>query len=161
MIKAIYPGSFDPITQGHLDIIDRASKSFDKLYIAIMLNPTKKYSFTPEERKELIEKCVKKYKNVEVVIDGGLTVELAAKLGCKVIVRGIRAVTDYEAELALATSNMMLKPEIETYFLVARPELSFYSSSIAKQVAMFGGDITKFIPKEIQKDVKKKLLNNK
>lgn len=158
MINAIYPGSFDPITEGHLDIIKRASKSFDVLYVAIMKNNNKKYTFSEEERKALIEKCTKNIKNVKVVIGDGLTIDFAKKLGCKAIIRGIRAVTDYESELALATSNMMLNDKIETFLLVSRPELSFLSSSIAKEIASFGGNIDSFIPKPIQNDVKKKLL---
>lgn len=158
MVKAIYPGSFDPITEGHLDIIKRAAKNFDILYVAIMKNPNKKCTFSEDERLKLINKCVKNIKNVKVVIGDGLTIDYAKKLGCNVIVRGIRAVTDYESELALATSNMMLNNLIETVFLVSRPELSFLSSSIAKEIASFGGNIDKFIPKPIQSDVKKKLI---
>lgn len=157
MVKAIYPGSFDPITEGHLDIIKRAAKTFDELYVAIMVNPDKNYTFDKDERAELIKKCCKNLKNVKVVIGEGLTVNFAKKMGCNVIVRGIRAVTDYESELALATSNMTLNEKIETIFFVSRPELSFLSSSIAKEIALFGGDIDKFIPKAIQTDVKKKL----
>ena len=158
MAKAIYPGSFDPITEGHLDIIKRASKTFDELYVAIMKNPDKHYTFTEEERLKMIKKCVKSLPNVKVVIGSGLTIEYAKKLKCNVIVRGIRAVSDYESELSLATSNMMLNDKIETLFFVSRPELSFLSSSIAKEIASNGGDIDKFIPKPIHNDVKKKLF---
>lgn len=161
MKSAIYPGSFDPITVGHLDIIERASKTFDELFVAIMTNPDKTCTFSPQERKRLIEKCCKNIKNVKVVIDEGLTVDLAKKLKCDVMVRGIRAVTDYEAELALATTNMMLNDKIETYFLVSKPELSFLSSSGAKTVARYGGDISNFIPKTIEKEVYKKLYSKK
>lgn len=157
MYKAIYPGSFDPITKGHLDIIERASKCYDELYVAVMKNPNKNYTFSEDERVELIKKCVKKIKNVKVVIGNGLTVDFAKKLGCKTIIRGIRAVSDYEAELALATSNMMLNDKIETVLMVSRPELSFLSSSIAKEITVNGGDIDKFIPKEIQKNVISKM----
>lgn len=158
MVKAIYPGSFDPITVGHLDIIKRAAKNFDELYVAIMINPDKKYTFSQEERLNQIKKCVKGIKNVKVVIGEGLTVNFAKKMDCSVIVRGIRAVTDYESELALATSNMSLNDKIETIFLVSRPELSFLSSSIAKEIASYGGNIDSFIPKPIQQEVKKKLI---
>ena len=116
MIKAIYPGSFDPITVGHLDIIKRASSIFDELYVAIMVNPEKTSTFTAQERKLFIEECIKDLPNVKVVTGHKLTVDLAQSLDCKVMVRGIRAVTDYEAELALATSNMILNNEIETFF---------------------------------------------
>ncbi len=157
MIKAIYPGSFDPITEGHLDIIKRAAKVYDKLYVAVMENKSKSCMFTAEERKALIEKCCKDLKNVEVVIGEGLTVNYARKIGCKVIIRGIRAVSDYENELALATANMTLDSELETVLMVSKPELSFLSSSIAKEVAAFGGDIKTFFPKAILKDVTKRL----
>ena len=157
MIKAIYPGSFDPITVGHLDIIKRASSIFDELYVAIMVNPEKTSTFTAEERKLFIEECIKDLPNVKVVTGHKLTVDLAQSLDCKVMIRGIRAVTDYEAELALATSIMILNNEIETFFLVAKPELSFLSSSAAKTIAKFGGDITGFIPEAIEKEIKEKL----
>lgn len=157
MIKAIYPGTFDPITIGHLDIISRASKIYDKLVVAIMDNPSKNCVFTKEERIELIKKCIKEYSNVEVVLGEGLTVDFARKMNCKVIVRGIRALTDYEYELAQATANMNLDKDIETVFLVAKPELSFLSSSIAKEIARFNGDIKPYIPKQIIKDVQKKI----
>ena len=157
MKKAIYPGTFDPITEGHLDIIKRASKIYDELIIAVMENKKKNCTFTAEERKEFIEKCVKKIPNVKVVIGKGLTVDFAKKNKCNVIIRGIRAVSDYESELALATANMSLDKDIETIFMVAKPELSFLSSSIAKEIASFNGDISSYIPKPIVKEVAKKL----
>jgi len=157
MIKAIYPGTFDPITVGHLDIIERSSKIYDKVIVAVMENKNKKCTFSDLERKEMIERCLKDYKNVEVKIGSGLTVEYAKEQKCNVIIRGIRAVSDYEYELAQATANMSLDSEIETILLVAKPELSFLSSSIAKEIASFGGDIKKYIPKPIQKDVLKRL----
>ena len=157
MNKAIYPGTFDPITLGHLDIITRASKIYDKLVVAVMDNPGKKCVFSKEERLELIEKCIKDYPNVSVVLGEGLTVEFAKKNKCNVIIRGIRAVSDYEYELAQATANMQLNSNIETVFLVAKPELSFLSSSIAKEIAQFNGDIKPYIPKKIIKEVSKKL----
>ncbi len=157
MTKALYPGTFDPITKGHIDIIKRASSLFDELYIAIMINPRKKCTFSVEEREELIKKCVCDLSNVHVVSDSNLTVRLAKKLGCKVLIRGIRAIADYEYELSQATSNMILDDKIETVFLVARPEYSFLSSSIAKEIAVFDGDISNFIPEEIVEEVTKKL----
>ncbi len=153
MTKAIYPGTFDPITEGHLDIIKRAAETFDELYVAIMWNKAKHCTFSLKERIEFIERCTKDIPNVKVVTNDGLTVDLAKNLGCKVIIRGIRAVTDYEYELAQATSNMMLNKNIETYLMVSKPELSFLSSSIAKEIASFGGDISKYIPNAIVKDV--------
>lgn len=162
MTKAMYPGTFDPITYGHLDIIERASKMFDELIIAIMQNPRKTCTFSLNERIKMVEKCVEDHPNIKVVSGEGLTIKLASDLGCRALVRGIRAVVDYEYELAQATSNMMLDDQIETVFLVSKPEFSFLSSSIAKEVAMFEGDITSFIPEVIHDDVKKRLyLKNK
>lgn len=157
MIKAIYPGTFDPITVGHLDVIKRASKIYDKLIVAVMENNKKNCTFTEAERKAMIEKCIKDLPNVQVVVGDGLTVDFAKKNKCNVIIRGIRAVSDYESELALATANMSLDNKIETVFMVAKPELSFLSSSIAKEIASFNGDISSYIPKPIIKDVSKKL----
>ena len=157
MSKAIYPGTFDPITEGHVDVIRRAAKTFDEVYVAVMQNKTKVCTYTLEERLKFIRKCTRNIKNVHVVSDDGLTVDLAKKLGCSVIIRGIRAVTDYEYELAQATANTMLNDKVETYLMVAKPELSFISSSIVKEMAYFGGDITKYIPKVIYDDVIKKL----
>ena len=122
-----------------------------------MENRNKKCTFSKEERKELIEKCVADLDNVTVVIGEGLTVNLARELDCRIIVRGIRAVSDYESELALATANMQLNGNIETVFMVAKPELSFLSSSIAKEIASFKGDITSYIPEAIIKEVSEKL----
>ena len=157
MIKAIYPGTFDPITVGHLDVIERAAKIYDQLIIAVMENRSKTCTFSKEERKAMIEKCCSKIPNVKVVIGEGLTVDLAAKHKCKIIIRGIRAVSDYESELALATANLNLNDSIETVLMVAKPELSFLSSSIAKEIASFGGSIKEYIPSPIIKEVSKKL----
>ncbi len=157
MIKAIYPGTFDPITVGHLDVIERAAKVYDTVVIAVMENRSKSCTFTKEERLNMIRKCVDGIPNVEVVVGDGLTVDLAKQFGCKVIVRGIRAVSDYESELALATANMTLNSEIETVFFVSKPELSFLSSSIAKEIAYFNGKIDTYIPAQIIEEVSKKL----
>lgn len=157
MIKAIYPGTFDPITVGHLDVIERAARIYDKVIVAVMENRNKKCTFSKEERKKLIEKCIDGLQNVEVVIGEGLTVDLAAANDCKIIVRGIRAVSDYESELALATANMTLNGDVETVFMVARPELSFLSSSVAKEIAAFNGDISPYIPLQILDEVSEKL----
>ena len=158
MIKALYPGTFDPITNGHMDIIERAAKLFDEVIVAIMINPRKKCTFTLEEREAMIKSCVAHLGNVRVVSDNDLTVRLAQKLKAKVLIRGIRAVADYEYELSQATSNMVLDKEIETVFLVSRPEYSFLSSSIAKEIALFNGDIKGFIPDVIIEKVRKKLM---
>ncbi len=161
MIKAMYPGSFDPITIGHLDIIKRASKLYDEVIIAILVNPKKQATFSSEERKQLIEKCLGDLVNVKVVIGTGLTVNLAKEMDCKVLLRGIRAVADYEYELQQATANMILNQEIETVFFVARPEYSFLSSSVAKEIAMYDGELSSFIPSQIIEEVKERIINLK
>ena len=157
MTKAMYPGSFDPITNGHLDIIKRASKIYDEVIVAIMENVAKRATFSAIERRSLIESCIKDMPNVRVIIGEGLTIKLAKKEGCSIIIRGIRAVADYEYELSLATTNMKLDDEIETVFLVARPEFSFMSSSIAKEIAHYDGDISGLIPEFIKDEVLKRL----
>ena len=159
MNKAFYPGTFDPITKGHLDIIKRSSKIYDHVYVAIMINPRKKCVFSAKERKDFIEKCVKDLPNVEVVIGEGLTVDYASSIGCNIIIRGIRAVSDYEYELSAAYANMQYNDSIETVLMISKPELSFLSSSITKEFAYFGADISPYIPEEILEDVKSKLCN--
>lgn len=154
MKKIVYPGTFDPITIGHLDIIERAAKLCDELIIAIMHNPAKKTSFTIDERIEMIEKAVSHVKNVKVLAGEGLTVELAEKLGARALVRGIRAVMDYEYELRTATANLNLNPEIETIFLVSRPEYSFISSSVIKEIAMNHGRISDLVTPEVEQILK-------
>jgi len=157
MTKAIYPGTFDPITDGHMDIIKSAAKTFDTLYVAVMVNNNKKCTFTVEERVELIKECTKEFNNIKVVSSDGFTVDFAQKLGCSTIIRGIRAVTDYEYELAQATINMKLNPNVETYFMVSKPDYSFLSSTMVKDIAFYGGSLRGYVPKEILKKVESKL----
>ena len=150
-MKACYPGTFDPITKGHLDIIERAASIFDEVDVCLMVNPRKKCVFSVEKRKQMIEDSLQSIgspKNVRVVIGSGLTVDFAKSIGAKAIVRGIRAVTDYEYELQQATANLMLAQDIETMFLIAKPEYSFLSSSVVKEIALNDGDITQMVPKE-------------
>lgn len=153
----MYPGTFDPITLGHLDIIERAAKLADVLVVAIMENPRKVCEFTAKERKELIEKACRHIPNVEVYIGKGLSIDFAKEKKCQILVRGIRAVADYENELAFATSNRHICPEIEVVLLVAQAKYSFLSSSIAKEVARHRGDIRGFIPENILEDVSHRL----
>ena len=142
----IYPGTFDPITNGHLDVIERGNALFDKLYIAIAQNISKKTLFTIEERKAMIEAVTAHLPHVEVVacIDR-LTVDFAEEIGAKTILRGLRAVTDFEYEFQIATTNKALKPEIETIFLTTLAENMYLSSSTVKEVAKFGGDVGSFV----------------
>lgn len=155
-MKACYPGTFDPITRGHLDIIERAAKLFDEVVVLINHNPRKKCIWSEEERKDMIERCIASlpdHQKISVQIGSGLTVNYADSIGAGVIIRGIRAVSDYEYELTQATANMMLDGKIETVFLIARPEYSFLSSSAVKEIAENGGDITKLMPPEIIDEV--------
>lgn len=159
-MKACYPGTFDPITKGHLDIIERAAGLFDEVVVLINHNPRKKCVWSEEERKDMIERCVASlpdHEKISVQIGNGLTVNYADRIGAGVIIRGIRAVSDYEYELTQATANMMLDGKIETVFLIARPEYSFLSSSAVKEIAENGGDITKLMPVEIVDEVKERM----
>ncbi len=155
-MRALYPGSFDPVTYGHLDIIERAASLFDELIIVIMTNDEKHSTFTMEERKQLLQHCTGHLKNVRVEIGSGLTVDFAEKLDSQVLIRGVRAVSDYEYEMQLATANMTLKPKIETIFLLARPQYSFLSSSTAKTIAKNKGDLRNFVPDFVAEKLKEK-----
>ncbi len=150
-MKVMYPGSFDPITIGHIDLIERCSSMFDEVVVAILMNDEKDGTFNIEERKAMIESSIAHLPNVTVETGDGLTVDLAHKLDCKVLVRGIRAVMDYEYELQHATSNRVLRPEVETLFLVASPKYSYISSSVARTIASYGGDLSGFVPDAVAK----------
>ena len=142
---AIYPGSFDPITYGHIDIIERAASLVDKLIIVIMANDEKSGTFNFAERKDMIEHTTSHLPNVSVVVGEGLTAQFAQKLGAKVMIRGIRAVSDYEYEMQLATANMTIAPDVETIFILAKPQYSFLSSSTAKTIARNKGKLDSFV----------------
>lgn len=149
MTVAIYPGSFDPITNGHLDVLERASKIFEKVIIAVLGNPNKNSFLSTETRVELIKKSILHMKNVEVDSFIGLTVEYAKAKGANVLIRGLRAVSDFEYEMQMAQINQNLGPELDTIFLVPKVENNFVSSSIVKEVALLGGDISQFVPEPV------------
>ncbi|WP_031515275.1 pantetheine-phosphate adenylyltransferase [Desulfofalx alkaliphila] len=143
---AVYPGSFDPIHYGHLDIIERASVLYDKLVVAVATNPKKKPLFDTQERIELLKMVLKDFDNVYIESFEGLTVNYALKQGAQVVVRGLRAITDFENEFVFALTNKKLEPRVETIYLMTRSEYSFISSSGVKEVAYYGGNISDMVP---------------
>ena len=157
-MKVCYPGSFDPITKGHLDIIVRSSRIFDEVVVLLMDNPHKKYTFTVEERVEYIRKAVSRFDNVKVEVGSGLTVDYAAKIHAGGIIRGLRGESDYDYELQMATANLTLNSHIETIVLFARPQFNFLSSSVLKDITRCGGDVEDLLPAEIAEEVQKELL---
>lgn len=154
---AIYPGSFDPITNGHLDIIKRGAKSFDKIIVGVLINVDKKGLFPIDKRVELIKKATEDLSNVEVVSFNGLVVDFAKKYNAKVILKGLRAVSDFEYELQMALMNKKLDSEVETLFMMTSIQYSYLSSSSVKQVGKFGGDISGLVPDVILDEVTEKL----
>jgi pantetheine-phosphate adenylyltransferase len=153
---AIYPGSFDPVTNGHLDIAERGLKLFDKVVVAILQNPVKSFLFTVEERLEMLEVSFQKYPNIEVETFDGLLVDYAAKRKSHAILRGMRAVSDFEYEFQLALMNRRLNREVQTVFLMTGFRWIFTSSSIIKEAARFGGDIKDMVPPIVNQKLKDK-----
>ena len=156
-MKVLYTGSFDPITNGHLDLIKRCSDKFENVVVTIFNNNSKDHLFTANERFKLVKEAVKDLKNVTVDITGDMAVDYAKDNHIDLIVRGLRAVSDYEYELKIASINKHLYPEIETLFMIASPNYSFISSSIVKEVAMYGGDISALVPKNVLLAIEDKL----
>ena len=157
MTIAIYPGSFDPITKGHLDVLETGSKIFGKVIIAVSHNINKKSFLTVEERINLIKETVKHLPNVEVDAFEGLTVNYAKKCGAEILLRGLRAVSDFEYEMQLSQTNSELSPDIKTVFLITKPEYNFISSSTVKEILLNGGDISKFVPETVYEYLNKKI----
>lgn len=145
-VHAVYPGTFDPITNGHLDILERASAIFEKVYVLVAVNPAKNPLFSLEERIDLILCTINHLKNVEVKSFDGLVVDFARQHKCRIIIRGLRAVTDFEYELQMAMMNKKLNPDVDTIFLTPNEKFSYLTSSIVRQVASFGGDVQNFVP---------------
>ncbi|MBO4693353.1 MAG: pantetheine-phosphate adenylyltransferase [Clostridia bacterium] len=154
---AICPGSFDCITLGHLDIISRAANMFDEIIVVAMNNVKKEYTFTPEERVEMIKKSTSDIKNVRVDMYDGLLADYAAKKGACAIIKGLRAMSDFEYEFQMALTNKKLNPKVETVFLTTSAQNMYLSSSMVKQIVSMGGDISDFVPPAILGDILKKL----
>lgn len=156
-IKAIYPGTFDPITFGHEDLVKRASNIFETVIVAVACNTQKQTLFSSDERYEMCKEVLKKYKNVDVIKLNKLTVEHAEDLGAKIMLRGLRAVSDFEYEVQLSNLNRTMNPNIESIFLSPDEKYSFISSSIIKDIARHQGDLTKFLDKTVAERLKEKL----
>ena len=151
--RAIYPGTFDPVTYGHLDIIQRSAKLVDELIVGVLTNIGKTPLFSPEERVAMLKDAVKDIENVKVMAFDGLLIEFAKKQKASFVVRGLRAVTDFEYELQLSLTNRVLSSEVDTIFLTTSLKYAYLSSSTVKEVAAFGGDISKFVPKKVAKKI--------
>lgn len=149
MTTAVYPGSFDPVTLGHFDIIMRTSQTMDRVVIGVLNNQAKKPLFTVEERVEMLKSVTQPFSNVEIQCFDGLTIDFARKNHAKVIIRGLRAVTDFEYELQLAQTNRVIAPEIDTMFLATSLKYSYLSSSIVKEIASLGGEIGEFLHPQV------------
>lgn len=156
----IYPGTFDPITNGHLDIIKRGLQLFDKLYVVVPKNIQKNALFTTNERVELLKEVLKDYSNIEVVSTDELTVKFAEEVHANAMLRGLRMVSDFEYELQMATLNRHLNNQIETIFIMSSHEYSFLSSSSVKEIASFGGDVSEFVPPIVKLALDKKYQKN-
>ncbi|MBR6400963.1 MAG: pantetheine-phosphate adenylyltransferase [Firmicutes bacterium] len=156
---AVYPGSFDPTTNGHLDVIERAAKIVDKLIVGVLINPNKKGLFTVEERVEQLKSLTQSLPNVEVRSFSGLLVDFARSVDARIVIRGLRAVTDFEYEFQMALTNRSLAGEIETLFIPTSAHYMYVSSSMVKEVASFGKSVEGMVPESIQKQMDEKYKN--
>ena len=157
MAIAVYPGSFDPVTLGHLDIIERSAHMMDHLIVGVLQNNSKTPLFSVEERVKMLEDVTSYLPNVEVRAFGGLLVDFVHQCQADVIVRGLRAITDFEYEIQMSQTNHKLEPEVETMFLTTNLKYSYLSSTIVGEVAAFGGDISQFVPETVAKSIKEKM----
>lgn len=154
--QIIYPGTFDPITNGHIDLVERASRLFDRVIVAIAASTRKTTLFTLAEREKLAHAALAKYPKAEVCTYSGLLVELVRTTGIMVILRGLRAISDFEYELQMANINRTMEPKIDTVFLTPAEKYAYISASVVREIAVFGGDVSAFVPTEVQKALKNK-----
>ena len=159
--RAVYPGTFDPVTLGHIDIIERASKLVDELIVGVLVNKNKVPLFTSEERVEMIKDSISHIPNVKVMAFDGLLVDFAKQNRANFVIRGLRAVTDFEYEFQMSQANRIIDPEVDTIFLTTSTKYSYISSSTVRELASFGGDISKFVTKKVEKKVKDRIKQNK
>ena len=157
MIKAVYPGSFDPATYGHLDIIKRASISFDRVIVGVLHNSAKSPLFSVEERVKMLEEATKDLTNVRIVPFHGLLIDFARQMDAFVIIRGLRAITDFEYELQMSQTNHKLEPDLETMFLTTSIEYSYLSSTTVREIAAYGGDVSQFVPEAVAGELEAKM----
>jgi len=157
-VVAIYPGSFDPVTNGHLDLIERGAKLFDRLIVAVLRNLDKAPLFTPDERVEMLNEVTQPWPNVEVDVFGGLLVDFAKRRGASVILRGIRAISDYEYELQMAMMNRKLEPNLETVFMMPAVAYSYLSSRVVREVAQLGGAVQGLVPPAVELRLRAKVF---
>ena len=157
MLTGIYPGSFDPVTYGHLDIIKRSAEMVDELVVGVLMNKAKTPLFSVEERVKMLKEVTKDLSNVKVVPFDGLLVEFARQQKARLVIRGLRAITDFEYEIQMSQTNHKLEPEVETMFLTTNLKYSHLSSTIVREVAAFGGDISQFVPETVAKSIKEKM----
>lgn len=159
MRKAVYPGSFDPVTYGHLDIITRSAALADELIVGVLNNKAKIPLFSVEERVKMLDDVTKDLSNVRVIPFEGLLIDFAKEMDATMVIRGLRAITDFENELSMAQTNHKLSPEVETVFLTTSLEYAYLSSTVVKEVAAFGGDVSQFVPKDIGDKIREKIKN--
>lgn len=157
MLRAIYPGSFDPVTNGHLDVIRRSSKMVDELIVGVLNNNAKMPLFSVEERVRMLEEVTKDIPNVRIYPFAGLLIDFAAKMEAGVVIRGLRAITDFEYELQMSQTNHKLNPDVETIFLTTSIEYSYLSSTTVKEIASYNGDITQFVPEAVVGKLEQKM----
>ena len=153
---AIYPGSFDPITNGHIDVIERAAKVFDKVYVVIGINSKKNSLFTREERFDMVQQSLAHVPAFEVVFHDGLIVDYAVSVGATAIIRGLRSVTDFEYEMQIALMNRKMQPELQTVFLMPHEKYTYLSSSIIREIARYKQNVSEFVPKAVEQKLKEK-----